>query len=46
MLGARFSFFNIICFLEPENSNLFQVNVLNLNLLLAEHFQTQQYTNG
>ena len=42
----RFSFFNIICFLELRNSKLFQVNISKWNLLLAEHFQTQQYTNG
>ena len=27
-LGESFSFFNIICFLRPKNSNLFQVNIL------------------
>ena len=43
-LGERFSFFKKICFLEPKNSKLFQVNILSRNLLLAEHFQTQQYS--
>ena len=41
-----FSFFNIICFLEPKNSKLFYVNILIWNLLLAKHFPKQQYTNG
>ena len=37
-LVERFSFFNIICFLEPKNSKLFQVNIISWNLLLVEHF--------
>ena len=38
-------FFNIICFVEPKISKLFQINIISWNLLLAKYFKTQQYTN-
>ena len=38
------NFFNIIFFLKPKNSKLFQVNILSWNLWLPEHFPVQQYT--
>ena len=45
-LDESFSFFNIIYFLRPKNSKLFQVNILRWNLSLPKHSLTQQYKNG
>ena len=42
----KFLFFQYNLFPRAKNSKSFQVNIIRWNLLLAEHFQTQQYTNG
>ena len=54
-LGERFTFralavgfrdLDLVLDLELKNLKLFKVNILIWNVLLAEHFQTQLYTNG
>ena len=42
----KISFFQYNLSRRAKNSKLFQVYIISWNLLLAEHFQIQQYTNG